>query len=71
MKQSIIFVIILTFINAQTGSEIYLFDLLSVDDKYAIANPVNISDNPGYDNQPSFMILFHTEWPAGYLFIPY
>jgi Tol biopolymer transport system component len=55
MKQSIIFVIILTFINAQTGSEIYLFDLLSVDDKYAIANPVNISDNPGYDNQPSFM----------------
>ena len=53
--KKILFVIILTFINAQTGSEIYLFDLISVDDKYAIANPVNISDNPGYDNQPSFM----------------
>ncbi len=44
-----------TLLSAQSGTEVYLFDLLSVDDKYTIANPVNISNNPGYDNQPSFM----------------
>ncbi len=48
-------IISLAILSAQSGTEVYLFDLLSVDDKYAIANPVNISNNPGYDNQPSFM----------------
>ncbi len=47
--------ILCSILTAQSGTEVYLFDLLSIDDKYAIANPVNISNNPGYDNQPSFM----------------
>ena len=42
-------------IHSQSSTEVYLFDLLSVDGKYTIANPVNISNNTGYDNQPSFM----------------
>lgn len=39
---------------AQTGSEIFLFDL-SVSKKAArISNPTNITQHPGYDNQPFF-----------------
>ncbi len=36
------------------GTEVYLFDLEVRKNGYAVSNPVNISDNPGYDNQPSF-----------------
>jgi hypothetical protein len=39
----------------QSSTEVYLFDLVSKEDVYAISNPINISNNPGYDNQPSFM----------------
>jgi hypothetical protein len=39
---------------AQTGSEIYLFDLKSKKGQVTISNPVNITHHKGYDNQPSF-----------------
>ena len=39
---------------AQTGSEIYLFDLKSKKGQVTITNPVNITNHNGYDNQPSF-----------------
>ncbi len=39
---------------AQEATEIYLFDLSEQDDQITISNPVNISNNEGYDNQPSF-----------------
>lgn len=39
---------------AQTGSEIILFDLKLKKDKVTISNPKNITNHPGYDNQPSF-----------------
>ncbi|RUA07941.1 MAG: hypothetical protein DSY82_07545 [Flavobacteriia bacterium] len=39
---------------AQEATEIYLFDLIQTEDSYELTNPKNISDNPGYDNQPSF-----------------
>jgi hypothetical protein len=41
-------------IYAQNGTEIYLFDLVKTEDNYVIKNPVNISNNKGFDNQPSF-----------------
>ncbi|MEO1021693.1 MAG: hypothetical protein AAFW89_04055 [Bacteroidota bacterium] len=41
-------------LNAQPGTEIYVFDFVKTDSGYVLLNPVNISDNPGYDNQPSF-----------------
>lgn len=41
-------------IYAQQETEIYLFDLKKSDSTYIISNPVNISNNEGYDNQPSF-----------------
>lgn len=43
---------------SQPNTEVYLFDLNKDDNGYSISNPVNISDNEGYDNQPSF-------WPDG------
>ena len=48
---------------AQDSSEIYLFDLEEHDSIIRISNPINISNSPGYDNQPSF-----TEDGTGILF---
>ncbi len=39
---------------AQSGSEIYLFDLATKKDKVTVSNPVNVTNHKGYDNQPSF-----------------
>jgi hypothetical protein len=35
-------------------TEVYLFDLDMSNGKPVLSNPKNISNNPGYDNQPSF-----------------
>ncbi len=50
------------FATAQTGSEIYLFDLSSKKGKITLSNPVNATNHPGYDNQP----FFHTDKPIVY-----
>lgn len=42
-------------ISAQTNTEIFLFDLSVKNSKIEVANGINISNNEGYDNQPSFM----------------
>lgn len=43
-------------LHAQSGTEVYLFNLQKTADGYSLTNPVNISEqNPGYDNQPSFL----------------
>ncbi len=39
---------------AQTNTEVYLLDVKTVDGKTELVNPRNISNNEGYDNQPSF-----------------
>ncbi len=39
---------------AQPANEVYLFDLVKNNDGYGLTNPINVSNNPGYDNQPSF-----------------
>ena len=39
---------------AQAGSEILLFDLKLKKGKVILANPANITNHPGYDNQPYF-----------------
>lgn len=51
---------------AQEPSEILVFDIAENDTLVLLSNPVNISDNPGYDNQPVFsedglFILFASE----------
>ena len=58
MHLKIIPLILMLFIcvsfYAQEATEIYLFDLIETDNSFTIKNPINISDNEGYDNQPSF-----------------
>jgi hypothetical protein len=39
---------------AQSGTEIYLFDISFSKNKFTLSNPVNITGHKGYDNQPSF-----------------
>src|SRR5690606_15409813 len=41
--------------NAQANTEIYLFDLDLDNGSAILSNPKNISNNEGYDNQPSFL----------------
>ena len=41
---------------AQPATEVYLFDLTELQEGYQLSNPKNISDNEGYDNQPSFLV---------------
>jgi len=43
-----------TALFAQTNTEVYLLDVKTVDGKTELVNPRNISNNEGYDNQPSF-----------------
>lgn len=39
---------------AQSGTEIFLFDISFSKNKFTLSNPVNITDHKGYDNQPYF-----------------
>ncbi len=56
MKTSFTTILFLLTISvyAQTNTEVYLFDIKTVDRKTEIVKPRNISNNEGYDNQPSF-----------------
>ena len=40
---------------SQPNTEVYLFDLDSSNGEIALLNPKNVSNNEGYDNQPSFL----------------
>ena len=39
---------------AQPDTEVYLVDMNTSNGKIQLSNPRNISNNQGYDNQPSF-----------------
>ncbi len=49
-----LFFLTATALFAQTNTEVYLLDVKTVDRKTELVNPRNISNNEGYDNQPSF-----------------
>ncbi|MEO9886727.1 MAG: hypothetical protein ABJR05_04800 [Balneola sp.] len=55
-KLSFLAIIVCTSIAAvaQPSTEIYLFDMKKTNAGFSISNPVNVSNNTGYDNQPSF-----------------
>lgn len=45
-----------TFLSfAQPNTDVFLFDLITEKDGFKLSNFQNISNNEGYDNQPSFM----------------
>ncbi|HIB02665.1 MAG TPA: hypothetical protein EYO34_04815 [Candidatus Marinimicrobia bacterium] len=54
-KLLLISIVYLSAVSGQPASEVYLFDLKEVNNHFSVSNPVNISSNRGYDNQPSFM----------------
>ncbi len=56
MKSLATLITVLTVISgfAQSGSEILLFDLKIKKSKITLSNPKNITNHPGYDNQPGF-----------------
>jgi Tol biopolymer transport system component len=56
MKYLLLLLSVLYFLNlkAQPGSEIILFDLKIKKNKVIVSNPQNVTNHPGYDNQPSF-----------------
>lgn len=60
---SILMSFLCVLMTAQEATEIYLFDLTEQEGQISINNPINISNNEGYDNQPSF-----TEDGLGVLF---
>lgn len=68
MKKLSIFVLfvspIITFAQQPPGTEIYLLDLSFKKSNAAVSNPQNITNKPGYDNQPYFhpdkSILYYT-----------
>lgn len=56
----LLLLIVLLYLNgfAQTATEVYLFDIQKKGNTFSIvpnAKPENISNNVGYDNQPSFV----------------
>lgn len=57
MTKRLLYLILLISASSfsQPASEVYLFDLIQNDSIFKIENPINISDNKGYDNQPSFL----------------
>ena len=43
------------FLVAQPNTDVFLFDLNTKNGTFELSNMKNISDNEGYDNQPSFL----------------
>ncbi|MEZ2415640.1 hypothetical protein ACA086_11800 [Muriicola sp. E247] len=58
----ILLILTATKVNSQANTEVFLIKLEQTEDALRLGNPVNISNNPGYDNQPSFyndnLVLF-------------
>ena len=52
----------------QPGTEVFLFEIKQGKNKLELSKPVNVSNNQGYDNQPSFTSngdLLYTSWRNG------
>lgn len=64
MKNLLIFALLCVSVASfgQAGSEIIVFDLKLKKGKVTLSNPKNITNHPGYDNQPSF----HADLPFIY-----
>ena len=50
-----LFILVGTLVNAQEGSDIYLFNFKIDKNQFTLSNARNITNSPGYDNQPYFL----------------
>ncbi len=57
MKKALFILVLLTSFlsNAQPNTDVYIFDLEISNGEFKLTNFINISDNEGYDSQPSFI----------------
>lgn len=53
LKLLILFIATSSF--AQSNTEVYLADISISDEAISVSNVINVSNDPGYDNQPSFI----------------
>lgn len=51
-----VFFLVPAIFYSQPATEVYLFDFIQNDSVFTVENPLNISNNKGYDNQPSFLL---------------
>ena len=55
MKSTLyLFAFVFTTTTLSQNSEVYLFDIKNTDGELSLASKKNVSNNNGYDNQPSF-----------------
>ena len=59
MRNYFIIIALLNFyiFSAQPNTEVYLFDIAIKENTLPLINKRNISNNPGYDNQPFFIMI--------------
>lgn len=50
-----LFILVGTMASAQQGSDIYLFNFKIDKNQFSLSNARNITNSPGYDNQPHFL----------------
>ena len=65
MKKAILYTLTFlcpTILQAQTNTDILLLDMAVKKNQVILSNPRNVTNHPGYDNQPSF----HTSQPLLY-----
>lgn len=56
MKKYLLLLLSISLVGfSQPNTEVFLFDLNTEDGKFELSNFKNISNNDGYDNQPSFL----------------
>lgn len=58
----LVFVLMSLSVYAQTGSEIYLLDVVLTKSTISVSHAINVTNHPGYDNQP----FFHATKPLLY-----
>lgn len=62
LRVALFFSLFAPVVYAQNGTEVYLLDLTERAGKLTLSNPRNVSNKPGYDNQP----FFHPSKPLLY-----
>jgi len=50
-----LFILVGSVVNAQEGTDIYLFNFKIDQEQFSLSNARNITNSPGYDNQPYFL----------------